>query len=203
MGIYPTFENGTRIGLDNVWRIDVDVKAKNESSIGGFQFSWCWATPSNVFGWPWRARSRVTTCEVSFGRPVGYGRCFRSRFWGNAESIIWSALSIRMKFTRLWLWRRTRAGRRTILPLCGWIRALGPPNTLNMKPLGTCTEINIERNILYIFTVDFTRCEFRDRIPRWRMWCCVCVSTKFHSRMRTVAKSSEPVELRFEKDYRL
>ena len=41
MGIYPTFEDGTRIGLDNVGRIDVDVKAKNEGSIGGFQFSWC------------------------------------------------------------------------------------------------------------------------------------------------------------------
>ena len=36
MGIYPTFEDGTRIGLDDVWVIDVDVKAKNESSVGSF-----------------------------------------------------------------------------------------------------------------------------------------------------------------------
>jgi hypothetical protein len=41
MGIYPAFEYGTRIGLDDVWGIDVDIKAKNEGSIGSFQFSWC------------------------------------------------------------------------------------------------------------------------------------------------------------------
>jgi hypothetical protein len=41
MGIYPTFEDCTRIGLDDVWGIYVDVKAKNEGSIGSFQFSGC------------------------------------------------------------------------------------------------------------------------------------------------------------------
>jgi hypothetical protein len=41
MVIYPAFEDCTRIGLDNVWRVNVDVKAKNEGSgIGSFQFSW-------------------------------------------------------------------------------------------------------------------------------------------------------------------
>ena len=36
MGIYPTFEDGTKIGLDDVWGIDVDVKSKNEGSVGSF-----------------------------------------------------------------------------------------------------------------------------------------------------------------------
>ena len=75
MRIYPAFEYSTWIGLDDVWGVDVNIKAENESGIDRFQLSRCRAMPCNVLGRPWRAGGRISTCEMSFGRPVGYGRC--------------------------------------------------------------------------------------------------------------------------------